>query len=99
MRLVAPDVKEHRPLEHELPFVSRLRESVEQPLDAVPGEQSIELDTSPLRQIQEPLLDRRGDIRRSGHARASRYGRITLLARAISAAFQISSTVPAAPRR
>lgn len=99
MQFVAPDVKEHRPLEYELPSMSRLRESVQQPLDAEPGEQSVELDTSLLGQVQKPLLDRRGDVGRSRHARASRYGRITLRERATPAAFQSSSAVPAAPRR
>lgn len=70
-------------------MVNRLRDPVEQALQSVTGEDEVVLLTSLLRELQEPVPDRVGDVLR--HENDSMYGFITLDTRQTSAARRRSS--------
>jgi len=101
MRAVGTQPEQHRPLPHELARVRGGGQAVQQPLDGVPGEDELELLALTAAQVSQPGLHRRGHVLRvvRAHARASRYGRMTLAIRRAWAARYRSSTVARRSRR
>jgi hypothetical protein len=89
VRLAGPHLEQHGPLEHERVGVRRLAEPVQEPFDAVPHEDQLELIAAFAGEVQQPLADGGGEVGRVplGHdVIASTYGRMTFATRQTVAA-------------
>src|SRR5690606_10291517 len=93
--LVDPDHEEQRALQDELVGIGRLHKPDEETLDREPGQELLEVLAGRPGDVEEPLVDRRGEARAGvAHAIASTTGRITRWTRQTSAARQSSSIEP-----
>jgi hypothetical protein len=74
MGLSAPELEQHGPLQNELLAVTRLREAVEESLQAVSGENDTEIFVLFSCLVHQPLANRSGHITRAvlSHVTASR---------------------------
>jgi hypothetical protein len=73
MRMAGPQREQRRAFEDEAPLVSRPRQSVEQALVRVPGEQELEVVAMLASEVKQPRTNRRADVFRwLHHASASR---------------------------
>ena len=62
MRLVGPELKEHRPFEHEHVAMRRLAQAIEQPLQGIAGEHELEILVLLMGQVRQPLPHRRRQV-------------------------------------